>query len=485
MNSDILPKDYNQGFAVYPFYAFYIIAKLAWVLRISDPSVAFVILGLVSAIGIFLFPRLILKNKFGQNTPFIISLIIFCVITFFDRMIIHKPHELIAFEICVVLIYKYFAKSEKFTIISKRNLIVDSFLLSFTFGCQPMFAGITFLSLLIIFKLKKLNLIRELIYFVIPSVLFSVPAILPGVISSLKAKDSAAFNSDDYWIFSVLPNTFILISLVFLLIFLADRARNRELENRNFFTPPLISLSFYILLCVLAATGIILPIPPQRLVTFTAALILLSALLNYEKRIEKVKFAHNTSSASLLFNALVIFSFTSVLFLTGAPDDLLSSYSLSNARNANTDLQSAAKFLNNKGSKIALVNGEYRFIQYYSSNTKVKIVLPFNQGWSSPDMNVQSTFNSLDKVVKSGETKQLNNWLLNHKIDTIMLEGDKSLTPIYSIEVLLNVTFPRYSFLENGKIEISNQLLSDLTKFGWKFEEADCNCTYAEKKSDT
>ena len=481
MNSSFFPHDYNQGSLAYPYYAFWFIGKLSFILGIHDAAIAYSILGMLSALGLAIIPALVLKGILSKVERILISAISGLIVTFLDHIVIHKPHVLIAFEIGFVLLFKYFSRRSNFMISTSRSSAFDGILLGISFGCQPIFAIVVFLSLVFATFVQKTINKRNTLLVLICSSILALPVILPGLMQVFSAKDPAAFNADDYWFFSGLPVWFVFISFC-LFGFLATSKFGIQSNSFNhYFVPALISGVLYSLICLLASVGMVFPIPPQRFAFFTGALIVLGFILQIDDYFQGRPLFLPKGSTTAFFVFLTVFSFSSVLVMTGAPDDLFNTFALSQARNLNLDLQRAAAYFDSKGDRTVLANGEYRFIQFYSRNNRIKLPLPFNQGWVSPDSNVKSSFFELEKVLSPGGEATLNDWLSAHKVNTILLQGRMGEVTDFPIESILYVNYPKFTFLQNEKVQIPSEELERLTTSGWHFVTASCSCTLLER----
>ena len=478
ISNSLLPIDYNQSPINYPYFAFWMMGKISYFLKITDPSTSFTILGLISALGIYFIPKIILGKEFTQIQIFLISFCVFLSVTFLDQIVLRKPHELISLTISVALVYKYTIKSIEQKEFLRKSIFLDGAMLGISFGFMPIFSMIAYISIFAIVTFTKIAQRKQiLLYLFFPASLIAFAAVGPGVVSTLGTNDAPPFNSNDYWMFSMLPPYFVLLFLIFIILVIVN-PKLKELESQSFnFIPSLVSISCYIILCALASTGIIFPFPPQRFVLTFGLLLLIALIASFNYKIKILSKSPKLSTLSSLFLVLSSFTFSSILTLTGSPDDLLSTYSLSNARNSNSDLQAAARIFKKNDERTLLVNGEYRFIQYYSVSNSLKIALPFNQGWVSPDFDFVQKFTSLEQAVKKENSSDFSNWLNLNGVDTILFQGKQKSIDFFTIESIFYVTYPRSTFLEGREIKISGSQVDDLKKYGWKIVSADCDCT--------
>jgi hypothetical protein len=485
ISSSLSPLDYNQSPINYPYFAFWIIGKISYLAKITDPSTSFTILGLISAFGIYFIPKIILRKNITQIQIFALSFCIFLSVTFLDKIVLHKPHELISITISVAVTYKYVIKSIEQKEFSNKTVFLDGIMLGVSFGFMPIFSTIAYISILFfMISSKETQRQKILLYLYVPASFIACLAVGPGIISTLGAKDSPPFNSNDYWIFSMLPPYFMAILLMFTVLIMVN-PKFKALESHSYnFIPSLISISCYAILCILASIGILFPFPPQRFVLTFSLLSLVAIIATFNHKIKALFKAPTLSMLSILFLSLSSFTFSSILILTGSPDDLLSTYSLSNARNSNSDLQSAARIFNKDEKRTLLVNGEYRFLQYYSENNGIRMALPFNQGWVSPNFNFVDKFTTLQQAVEKKNSSDFNNWLEENKVDTILLQGKKESVDAYPIQSIFYVVYPRSTFLEVREIQLPASYVQSLQKYGWEMENAVCECTLLTNKKN-
>ena len=409
------------------------------------------------------------------------SLCIFLGITFFDQIVIHKPHELLALTISITLIYKYYSNSSFSRIHSKREMLFDGLLLGLAFGCQPLFAIVSFFSILFYCVRNQSVRLKIILLIVLPSSILAIAAIMPGILATVQARDNPPFNSNDYWLFTMLPTYFAFIIIVVLAFVIINPKAFKQQKSSDLFLPPILSLTAYIFLCVAASRGLIFPFPPQRFVILTAILILLTFFMTFETRLLQSPEQHSPQLLYIFFLMFSTFVFASTLIITGSPDDTFSTYKLSYARDHNQNLQTAAKFVATKGRITLLANGEFRFLQFYSPNNQIRMALPFNQGWISPNDDVVGDFSSLDAAAGSNRAIVLESWLEQHSVNSIMLEGSLGSVSSYPIDVLMYQVYPNYNFLLNHHLEIPAEEVRGLVKYGWQLENVSCNCTYLHK----
>lgn len=477
-NLHLLPREFNGDSISYPYYIFWLSGKLQYLFTITDTSTTFTILGIFASFGVFLFPYVILKKHVRIFEIFAVGLMVYLNIVFLDIIVIHKPHELIAFSISLSLTYKYILYKQLNLQLKKSEYIRDSLLLGISFGGQPIFAAISLITILYFFLKYREYRSSQIYLFISLSIIFGIGSVLPGFISTLHGGLKPGFRPGEYWIFTSLSPIFFGAFILILILFLGNKKKLEVVKIEMFLIPVIFSIFGFGLLCFLAFIGYISVLPPQRFVLGISGYVALFILAVLREKLDKLELPSYKSAGGVAFLLSMSLAYTSVLFLTGASEDLPSTFALSKARNDNALLQTVSKDLNSYSKSIMLVNGEFRFVQFYSDNSDIKLVLPFNEGWSSPSSGVKRTYQSLQSAVNTGSAETFYLWLRDNNIDTLILEGrlDQSLN--YNISVNLFEPFPSFNFMTSREILLPNEFVNYLLVKGWKNMKPTCDCTW-------
>ena len=470
--SHFMPRDINQSQIYYPYYFYFISAKIINLFFIvQDVSKIYVALGIISSISLPLVVFVTIRRFKNFNLSLIIAVSVGLIFYLFEPgLLARKPHELFAFGLSLsALIYTYMAHDLEIKVTTKDKLYLVM-LVGFSLGIHPIigFPAIAYLVTKTVFHKYKTFSRLDLIQILILSSAIALPSILPGTLTYLTSDTSTVqFLWPEYGPLNSSPSIYWLIIVAFIVLSIIQKKQIKW------------DVFFILVLYFIFGSAILFNyyIPTfSRILTLQVIFSIFIFSWEYIKNPTLKTHLSISRIASLSVVSLVL-QFHSVIF-SYAPEDLRGTYILSSARVSNDQLMSAVSFVDKIQGQYpsktfnTLSNDEYRFIQLYLRRNNINQVLPFNEGWTKPSLNLREKIEVFNK--SSDDYQDFSDWLEFNQVNLLILQLD-SVTNSYLFEVQVNMGFPNdatYPARAALRREIVEKLV--LTNSDWKvFAERD------------